>query len=308
MSPALLLTFVLAQAGAPQVPTGSRPAECDAVDGVRANVWERAKSPALRQYCDLLASGATKVAGDGAMAKEALALAAQADKALPGRPAPLVLRGRASATLGKYEDAYAALSEARKRDDHALDDPTALLAYARSAARTAHAAESRAAYRLLLPRASSLSTSERGVAYDEAGMVAMASGKDGLDEAIATFRQAERDAQDVAQSVAVLGLALALDRAGERDEAKAVLAERIHGDPRPLLKTALATGVIGPGTGADEADALAATGLESVDAAAARETWKKYADHAPPVWAEHARARAGAAATGKPAARPRGAR
>ncbi|MEO8801190.1 MAG: hypothetical protein ABI551_25080, partial [Polyangiaceae bacterium] len=158
-----------------------------------------------------------------------------------------------------------------------------------------------AAYRLLLPRASALAASERGVAYDEAGMVAMASGPTASAEAIATFRQARRDSQDVAQTVAVLGLALALDRANQHDEAMAAIVERIHGDPRPLLKAAVDAGVLGPGTGVEEVDALAAIGLEATNAVAARETWKKYAEHAPAVWIDHARAKANA--KGEPAKR-----
>jgi len=243
--------------------TGGRPLECDAVDGARANVWERAKSPALRQYCDLLASGAAKIAGGvngNAMANEASQLADRAEHALPGRAAPMLLKGRAAATLGKYSDALDALREAKKRDDHALDDPQALLAFGRAAARTSHPEEARAAYRMLLPRASALAPSERGVAYDEAGMIALAAGPTASAEAVAIFRQAERDSQDIAQIVAVLGLALALDRSGEHGEAKAVLAERIHGDPMPLLKSAVAQGVIGPGTGDDQIEALAAIG------------------------------------------------
>lgn len=294
---ALALILVLAQAGADgAVSTGGRPAECNAVDGIGANVWERAKSPALRRYCDLLASGATKVAGTGAMAKEALVLAEEAEKTLPGRAAPMLLKGRAAASLGEFGDAYGAFEEARKRDEHAFDDPSALVAYARSAARTSHPEVARAAYRLLLPRASALTVGERGVAYDEAGMVAMASGPAASADAIATFRQALRDSQGVAQTVAVLGLALALDRANQHDEAMAAVAERIHGDPRPLLKAAVDTGVLGPGTGVEELDALAAIGLEPTNAAAAREAWKKYAEHAPAIWAEHARANANAKA------------
>jgi tetratricopeptide (TPR) repeat protein len=271
--------------------SGTRPLECDVVDGERANVWERAKSPALRHYCELLASGASKVVNGSSMANDALALAQEAEKVLPGRAAPMILEGRAAASLGKYSDAFTALMEAKKRDEHALDDPQALLALGRAAARTSHADEARRAYQILLPRASALSPSERGVAYDEAGMIAMSAGPSGLDEAIATFRQAERDAQDLAQTVAVLGLALALDRSGQHAEAKAVLDERIHGDPRPLLKNAVAAGVIGPGTGDDEVDALAAIGLEGSDPNAARDAWRRYAEHAPAAWADHARSR-----------------
>ncbi|MEO8875052.1 MAG: hypothetical protein ABI461_05650, partial [Polyangiaceae bacterium] len=237
-----------------------------------------------------------KVVNGAAMASEASSLADQAERVLPGRAAPMLLKGRAAAALGKYADALDALREAKKRDDHALDDPQALLAFGRAAARTSHPEEARAAYRMLLPRASALAPNERGVAYDEAGMIALAAGPTALGEAVATFRQAERDSQDIAQIVAVLGLALALDRSGEHAEAKAVLQERIHGDPRPLLKNAVALGVVGPGTGDGEIDALAAIGLEWSDPAAAREAWKRYAEHAPAVWADHARARAGAKA------------
>lgn len=290
-----LFIWILAQAGSGlggmSGTTGTRPLECDVVDGARANVWERAKSPALRHYCDLLASGASKVVNGSSMANDALALADEAEKVLPGRAAPMVLKGRAAAALGKYPEAFDALMVAKKRDEHALDDPQALLALGRAAARTSHADEARRAYQVLLPRASALSPSDRGVAYDEAGMIAMNVGPAGLDEAIATFRQAERDAQDVSQTVAVLGLALSLDRSGQHAEAKAVLDERIHGDPRPLLKNAVAAGVIGPGTGDGEVDALAAIGLEGSDPNAARDAWRRYAEHAPAAWADLARSR-----------------
>ncbi|MEO7108983.1 MAG: hypothetical protein ABI183_00980 [Polyangiaceae bacterium] len=309
------LIWIFAQAGSGlggmSGTTGARPLECDVVDGSRANVWERAKSPALRHYCDLLASGAAKivsVANGTSMANDALALADEAEKVLPGRAAPMVLKGRAAASLGKYSDAFTALLEARKRDEHALDDPQALLALGRAAARTSHPEEARRAYQMLLPRASALTPTDRGVAYDEAGMIALDVGPSALGEAIATFRQAERDAQDLPQTVAVLGLALSLDRAGQHAEAKAVLDERIHGDPRPLLKNAVAAGVIGPGTGDNEIDALAAIGLEGSDPTAARDAWRRYAEHAPAAWAEHARSRMagkmGPSGDPKPKAKP----
>ena len=292
------LIWIFAQAGSglggmsdANAASSARPLECDVVDGSRANVWERAKSPALRHYCDLLASGASKVVNGTSMANDALVLADEAEKTLPGRAAPMVLKGRAAASLGKYSDAFTALLEAKKRDEHALDDPQALLALGRAAARTGHADEARRAYQMLLPRASALAPADRGVAYDEAGMIALDAGPPALGDAIATFRQAERDAQDLPQTVAVLGLALSLDRAGQHAEAKAVLDERIHGDPRPLLKNALAAGVIGSGTGDNEIDALAAIGLEGSDPNAAREAWRRYAEHAPTAWADHARSR-----------------
>ncbi len=284
---------------------GGRPQECAGLDGAQgANVWERAKSPALRKYCDLLASGASKLAGtvliaDGASAdprrvqnlKDVLAIADEADHAVAGRAAPSVLRGRAFARLGQFPQAYAALHDAKGKDDRALEDPVALLAWGRVALRTGHLAEASEAYHTLLPRASALQAADRGVAYLEAGMMAMSRGAGDLDEAIQIFRQARRDSQDVAQTVAVLALALALDRSGEREEARAVLSERIHSDPHGVLSDARARQILGPASGEAEIEALAALALEPLDANLARESWRKYLEKSPPAaWAEHARA------------------
>lgn len=287
--PAALVFVAFAQA---TFALPGRPAECGALEGARAdNVWERAKSPALRQYCNFLASGASKLAGSVGMESEALAAADQADHALPGRAAPSVLRGRALLRLGKVAEAYAALAQARARDERVLDDPAALLAWGRTALRTGHLDEAREAYRALLPRASALAAQERGPAYVEAGLLAMSSGPAGLDEAIAILRQAQREAQDTAQTMAVLALALALDRGGERDEAKAVLAEHVHADPRATLVEARAHQALTAPLGEREAEAMAALALERLDPAAARESWKKFASlpGAPAAWVEHAR-------------------
>lgn len=284
--------------------TGGRPQECVGLDGANgANVWERAKTPALRTYCNLLASGSSKLAGTVMISdvstdprrvqnlKDVLAVADEADRTVAGKTAPSVLRGRAFARLGDFPRAYAALHDAKERDERALEDPVALLAWGRVALRTGHLAEASEAYRALLPRASALQTADRGVAYLEAGMMAMARGAGDLGEAIQIFRQARRDSQDVAQTVAVLALALALDRSGERDEARAVLSERIHTDPHGVLSDARARQILGPASGESEVDALAALALEPLDANLARESWKKYLEKSPPAaWVEHARA------------------
>ena len=314
--------LVLAQASSSGWAT-ARPAECASLDGGRgANVWERAKAPQLRRYCDLLAAGAAKLAWTGArsqggaggapalarapveaVAKEVLDIAAEADHAMPERAGPDVLRGRALALLGKWDDARKALGDAKARDERALDEPQSLLAWGRVLARSGNFRDAQDAYRALLPRASVLAASERGAAGVEAGLLAMGRGPTGLDEAIAILRQARRDAQDVTQSFAVMILALALDRAGEPDEARAVLADRIHADPRPILADARVKDALATAGAAEEGRAAAALALETLDPRAATAEWKAVADAAGTgVWVAHARKHEG---RGPAKARPR---
>jgi tetratricopeptide (TPR) repeat protein len=268
------LALVLAQAAAW---TNGRPPECGDPGGRAANVWERAKSPELRRYCDLVASASSKLAGTTAMAEAALAAAREADGVLPGHAAPRVLEGRALATLGKLDDALKALADARSRDATAFDDPLALADAAAEA------------YRALLPRASAISAAERASASVEAGLVAMERGTAGLDEAVAALREGLREAQDETQVVAVAALALALDRRGDVDESRALLAERGHGDPRIALGSAHAKDLLAVAPA--EANALAGLALEPSDGAGARDAWDRYLAASPGgPWAAHARA------------------
>jgi tetratricopeptide (TPR) repeat protein len=288
----LALVVVFAQAQ-PQGGLGAaRPAECGVLEGFKAaNVWERAKEPQLRRYCDLLASGTSKLVGTGALAKDVIAIANDADKMLPGRAAPKILEGRAYLRLGRPNDALASLAEAKKRDDRALDDPVALLAWARANARTNHLDEAAQAYRAALPRTSALSPAERGAASFEAGMIVMAQGTKGIDDAVAMLRQARREAQDAMQLASVVALALALDRSGQRDEARAVVAERVHDGAKAALSDPRVADALADAGVAHEKDALLATALEGTDAAAAREAWRRFLEGAggKGPWAEHAR-------------------
>jgi tetratricopeptide (TPR) repeat protein len=306
VSPVLAHAVVLMQAASSQGGFGgARPAECGEGGFKVANPWERAKEPQLRRYCDLIARGTSRLVGAGSGAGDVLGIADEADKLLPGRAAPSVLRGRAYLKLDKPQEALAALVDARKRDDRALDDPVALLAWARANARTSHLDEAAQAYRAALPRTSALSTQERAGASFEAGLVVMAQGAKGIDDAAAMFRQARRDAQDAMQVAATVALALALDRGGQKDEAKAVLAERARTDAKPLLSDPRVTEALANAGVRQEQDALIGLALEGIDPAAARESWKKFVDGAggKGAWAEHARSHEGG--SGKPAAKPK---
>jgi tetratricopeptide (TPR) repeat protein len=291
-----IVVFVAAQ-GVAGAWSSARPPECVPLDTGRAsNVWERAKAPELRRYCDLLASGASKLASSTAMARDVVALADEAEKLVANKAAPLVLKGRALAQLGMYTDAHKALSDARGRDDRALDDPHALFAWARVLARTARAQEAADAYRALLPRSSLLTLADRSAAEIEAGLLAMSRGASAMDECVPILRQAVRDSQEIAQTVAVLALALALDRSGDKDEARALVADRVRGDPRSLLTGARARDLLGP-AGALEVAALGGIALEQTDPASAHAEWTKYLEaNAKGPWLENARAHIAAVA------------
>jgi tetratricopeptide (TPR) repeat protein len=268
--------------------TGGRPPECAEPSGRTSNVWERAKAPELGRYCDLVASASSKLAGVAATAAAALGAAREAEALLPAKAAPFVLEGRALADLGRYDEAVAAFSEGSRRDARALDDPPALLAWARALARTGRHEEAADAYRSLLPRAGVLSTTTRVSAEIEAGLVAMQRGERGLDEAAAALREAVHEAQDEAQAVAALGLALALDRAGGSREARALLADRLHGDPRETLSTPRAKDLLAVVPA--ETHAMTALALEPSDGAGAREEWQRSIDDAPRgPWTSYAR-------------------
>jgi tetratricopeptide (TPR) repeat protein len=289
----LLMVAFLAVALA-QVALGTwasgRPPECADARGRTTNVWEQAKSPELRRYCDLVASALSKLAGTAIMAEAALEEARSANAVLPGHAAPRVLEGRALASLGKLREALAALTDARAIDARALDDAGSLLVWARVLARTGHAEQAWTAYRALLPSAMALSSADRACAAIEAGLVAMARGPSAIDDAVAALRDGMRLAQDDAESVAVLGLALALDRRGDVDEARALLADRVHGDPRTALATARAKELLA--VAQNERLALAAVALEATDAAGARAAWQDYLSALPDSpWAGNVRTR-----------------
>lgn len=203
-----------------------RPPECAKADGSSGtNVWERAKSPELARYCEKLASATAQLVGLEPVAPEVLTLVDSAIQLRPSRAAGYTLRGRALARLARHAEAVAAFEEAKKRDDRALDEPRALFAFAHALARTGRVTEGLAAFRTLLPRASRLDAAERGAAYAEAGLLLLRRGPSELDDALAVLREARRQSQEGVHAVALLALALALERSGEHDQARAFLVE-----------------------------------------------------------------------------------
>jgi tetratricopeptide (TPR) repeat protein len=289
----LAMILVLAQnaAGA-----GGPPKECAALAlHGGANPWERAKAPDLERYCDLLASATAKLAGPAHVVTDVVAIADEADRIVPGHAAAPILRGRALARLGKYPESLEALQEAKTRDELALDEPEALLVWARVLSFTGRTDEALRAYRALMPRASALGLGKRGLVYVGAGMLAMSLGPKGIDESVSILRQARKDSQDVAQRVAALALALALDRSGEKAEARLILGDRARDDAPALLAEPAAMEAMGPQWDVEH-DALVAFALEGVDGIRARRGWTIYLEGrgGQGPWADHARVHAAA--------------
>lgn len=279
----------LAQAGL----GGARPLECGSQDGNRGhNRWERAKEPNLGRYCALLASGTSKLVSEGALLRDVPAIADEAEKLLPNRAAPAVLRGRALLRLGQPAEARKALEHARARDARAFDDPAALLAWARANGRMGQLAEATRAYRTVLPRTSVLSMADRASAAFEAGLLLMASGPKDIDGCIAMLRQAQHQSQDALRFAAHIAVALALQRSGKDAEVRGILAEHLGEDAVPLLKDAGVREALADSGVAYESDSLLAVAQTLTDPAAARESWQKYLDGpgGKGPWADHARA------------------
>jgi hypothetical protein len=296
----LVALFVLAQAAGGGSGSGARPAECAPLTvAASGNVWERAKYAPLRRYCDLLASGAAKLASTAgpAEAREAMANADEASQVIAGRAAPAVLRGRALVALGEWAEAVKAIEGATSIDPHALDDPAALFAWGRALGRVGRAAEAETALHALLPRAAGLAPSERGKAEIEAALLAQARGAAGLDDSIALFRQAARDAQDSLLAVSGMALSLALDRAGEKEESHVDLHAEKR-DPREAVVDPRAMETLADVGARSEADALAAFALEARDAHSAHDLWTRYlaGPGGKGPWADHARAQLAAQA------------
>jgi tetratricopeptide (TPR) repeat protein len=233
------------------------------------------------------------------MPEAARKAAEEADKALPGRAAPAVVLARSALALGSLDDAARAFERARALDPRSVEDPSTMHDLARVLVKTGKRDEALGVYRALVPRVDLLGTTDRRVSVLlEAAHVSMAAEGAGgavptlgdlskpspggaakppaqpargrLDEAIAYLREARlRPPTQLAGDV-LLSLALALDRAGSREEADATLAEAERAGAR--LRSGKRDYLAAP----DDHAALDALAAESSDRPAAQKAWEAY--------------------------------
>jgi tetratricopeptide (TPR) repeat protein len=271
------------------------------------SIWELARVPTLQRYCDLMARAHAELPTLPADAKKA---AEEADKALPGHAAPAVVTARAALALGAVEEAGRAFDKARAVDPRSVEEPSTMHDLARVLAKTGKRDEALGVYRALVPRIDLLGTADRRVSVLlEAAHLSMAAegaggplpsvgelakpkggndgghphaaGNDGghphaagarpkLDEAVAYLREARQRPPTQLAGDVLLSLALALDRAGVRDEADAVLIEaertgaKLRAGPLDYLFTS------------EDRAALDALAAEGSDRAAAVKAWEAY--------------------------------
>ncbi len=261
----------------------------------KANLWESAKQPALESHCGALQKGAQRVDAGNFVA--ALDFAQKADDLTPNLAGPNVIRGLAYARWGKPKEAVAAFEKAKSLHPRALDDATVLDDYGASLVRVGKLEEARRAYRALLPRVSGptgmcgvqATCAAASLAYLTAGVLAMDEGPSGLEEAVAILREARNKSEGELRRVAAFALALALDRRGDVDQAREVASD--------MAKTRGVPAEIPPEItvrfpGLEEAHALRAIGLETVDTPNAIAAWKAYLDGGGDkrAWAANAKA------------------
>lgn len=251
-----------------------------ACDQARRDAWDRARAPALARYCDLLARAEAAVEPDPT---RAAAAAIEADRALPGQTAPLVLQARAAVGTGHFAEAVELMKKAREIDARAGTDAAALLALATAQDRTNDASGATSSYRQIVPIASGLAPLARTRARILAGLAILGEGPSSVTEAVAVLRAAESGAVDELKPLASSALALALDRAGATVEAHG-LASAAGG----------ATTVRATEPGLRRLDALALTALlrEAKDPPGAAAAWDAFVAAAgSSPWLAHAKAR-----------------
>jgi tetratricopeptide (TPR) repeat protein len=276
-----------------------RAPECAALfsnDGATANLWQKAKLPALDDHCRSLQKALQRIFSGSY--KPAIEHADQAEKLTPGQPGPFIVRGLAYARWGRDPQAAEAFERARALHPRALDDAMVLDAWASVLVRLRRLDDARRAYRALLPRVSGpqglcgvrAQCDAAGLAYLSAGLLAMHEGPTGLDEAIAILREARAKAEprDDVRRIASLALTLALDRRGEIDQARELAVEVAKGRGVP---TEIPAEIVARFVSPPEGLLLRAIGLSSTEPAAAAElarTWLSTGGEATP-WAAHAR-------------------
>jgi hypothetical protein len=200
-----------------------RPALCRAEAGSRSSLWARARPVEVERFCATLARSFARLERAPA---EALELAREATAMFPSETLGPLLEGRALLRLGRTGEAWQRLAPLVVAGAQALDDAASLHDVARAALLTGALEDAQRLYRLLMPRSVVLGSERiRRSATIEAAALALVRGPADLEEALGYLAEA-RASPAAGDRDLVLGLlALTLDRAGRREQARTVIRE-----------------------------------------------------------------------------------
>jgi tetratricopeptide (TPR) repeat protein len=200
-----------------------RPLVCRTESDRRSSLWARARPAEIERFCTLLARSLARLERSPA---ESLTLAREAMAIQPRETLGPLLEGRALLRLGQSAEAWQRLSPLVLASSPALDDAASLHDVARAALLSGALDDAQRLYRLLMPRSVVLGSEHiRRTATIEAASLALARGPGDLEEALGYLAEA-RASPAAGDRDLVLGLlALSLDRAGRREQARAVARE-----------------------------------------------------------------------------------
>ena len=200
-----------------------RPVLCRAETDRRSSLWARARPAEVERFCTTLARALARLERTPA---EALELAREASATFPSETLGPLLEGRALLRLGRAAEAWKRVAPLVVASAPALDDAASLHDVARAALLSGELDDAQRLYRLLMPRSVVLGSERiRRTATIEAAGLALARGPADLEEALGYLSEA-RASPAAGDRDLVLGmLALTLDRAGRREQARAVARE-----------------------------------------------------------------------------------
>jgi len=214
-----------------------------------STLWTRARLPEVVRSCRILARGYARLPTQPA---EALALAEAAEAAPENAGAARLLRGRALFRLARVPEAWALLAPFLDDKAAPLDDAQALFDIARTALAASKLEAAERAYRLLVPRAALLDSRQtERIALIEAASLALARGPAGVDEALG-YLETARAMPLAGERDLLLGLtALALDRSGRSEQARARAREAdgpwdLEGEMTPAERARVAEAAFAP--------------------------------------------------------------
>ncbi|MBI5534941.1 MAG: hypothetical protein HY898_19595 [Deltaproteobacteria bacterium] len=271
-------------------------------------IWDNARQPQLRRYCDLIGRAQARLSQAPVAAREA---ATVADRILPGYASPWVVMARADVAVHRFEDALKEFERARTIDARSVEEPQALHDLAVAQRQSGKLTDALSTYRALVPRLGLLSSvQDRTLVLLEAASVAM-SQDDGLREAISLLAEARSNPASKLDPDVLALLALALDRAGTAAQA-AEMVELMRARGLELTPPERESTAYGYLVQADDAIAMVAISIERSDPRKAAEYWERFVSREGVTkWKDHAKrhldaARAAAAKKGRgPVAPPR---